>query len=107
MSTKYRERWDRPFKIKTYPPQHWENNELNAHTIGDESIRDQNNNENGDEGKKRNINDIQDLVGNVNDEQKEIPEILLISNNGDNEHGSKPQNVELFKFLSDFNDNLE
>lgn len=36
---------------------------------------------------------------NINDERKEIPEILLISNNENNHHDSKPQNVELFKFL--------
>ncbi|XP_043250609.1 uncharacterized protein LOC122396357 [Colletes gigas] len=107
MSTKYRGRWDRPFKIKTHLPQHWENSELNAHMINDDPIREQNSHEDIDEIKKRNINDIQGIVGTINDERKEVPELLLISNNGDNEQGSKPRNVELFKFLSDANDNFE
>ncbi|XP_053983306.1 uncharacterized protein LOC128892963 [Hylaeus anthracinus] len=106
-SNKYRGRWDRPFKVKTHLPQHWEENELNAHMINDEPIRDQNNNDDTDQGKKRNIKDMQDIIGNINDERKEIPGILLISNNGDDEQGSKPQNVELFKFLSDTNDNFK
>ena len=45
------------------------------------------------------INDIRDIVGNVNDERQEIPEILLMSSNENNERGSKPQHVQLFKLL--------
>ncbi|XP_033332823.1 neuropeptide CCHamide 1 [Megalopta genalis] len=104
MSTKYRGRWDRPFKIKSHFPQHWENGELNSHVYSDTPIRDQNNNEDQDDGKKRNIGGIEDIVEGINDEQKEIPEILLISNNAEHEQDRKPQNVELIKFLSD---NLE
>ncbi|XP_076644754.1 neuropeptide CCHamide 1 [Halictus rubicundus] len=104
MSTKYRGRWDRPFKIKSHFPQHWENGELNSHVNSDAPIRDQNNNEDQDEGKQRNIDGIGDMVEGINGEQKEIPEILLISNNGEHEQDRKPQNVELIKFLSD---NLE
>lgn len=50
-------------------------------------------------GKRKQTNNMQDIAGNTNGERREIPEILLISNNEDNQHGSKPQNVELFKFL--------
>ncbi|OAD59678.1 hypothetical protein WN48_08992 [Eufriesea mexicana] len=99
VSNKYKGRWDRLFKIKTSFPEHWDDAELNAHLINDESIRDQNNNEDMNQGKRKHTNDAQDLTGNINDERKEIQDILMISNNEDNQHGSKPQNVELFKFL--------
>ncbi|XP_017753120.1 PREDICTED: uncharacterized protein LOC108545838 [Eufriesea mexicana] len=107
VSNKYKGRWDRLFKIKTSFPEHWDDAELNAHLINDESIRDQNNNEDMNQGKRKHTNDAQDLTGNINDERKEIQDILMISNNEDNQHGSKPQNVELFKFLSDTNGNFE
>lgn len=61
--------------------------------------RDRNNNEDQDEGKKRNVGGIEDIVDSINEEQKEIPEILLISNNAEHEQDRKPQNVELIKFL--------
>ncbi|XP_031834207.2 neuropeptide CCHamide 1 isoform X1 [Nomia melanderi] len=99
MSTKYRGRWDRPFKIKSNFPQHWENEGLNAHVNSDTPVRDENNNEDGDEGKKRNINGMEDILGSINEDRKEIPEILLISNNGDHQQERKPHNVELIKFL--------
>ncbi|XP_076681871.1 neuropeptide CCHamide 1 [Andrena cerasifolii] len=104
---KYRERWDRPFKIKIQLPQHSDSGDLNAHMISDVPIRDKNNNEDGDDGQRRNINDIRDIVGNVNDERQEIPDILLMSSNENNERGSKPQHVQLFKFLDDSDDNFE
>ncbi|XP_015434383.1 PREDICTED: uncharacterized protein LOC107190143 [Dufourea novaeangliae] len=107
ISTKYRGRWDIPFKIKTHFPQHWENRELNTRVISDEPLRDQNNNEDDDEGKQRNINDMHGIVGRINEGQKDVPEIFLISNNGEHEQDRKPQNIELIKFLSDSSDNLE
>ncbi|KZC12032.1 hypothetical protein WN55_03112 [Dufourea novaeangliae] len=99
ISTKYRGRWDIPFKIKTHFPQHWENRELNTRVISDEPLRDQNNNEDDDEGKQRNINDMHGIVGRINEGQKDVPEIFLISNNGEHEQDRKPQNIELIKFL--------
>lgn len=53
------------------------------------------------QNKRKHIENVQNMAGydNINDERKEIPEILLISNNENNHRDSKPQNVELFKFL--------
>lgn len=52
------------------------------------------------QNKRKHIENVQNIAGydNINDERKEIPEILLISNEN-NHHDSKPQNIELFKFL--------
>ncbi|CAK9801237.1 hypothetical protein ANTQUA_LOCUS2767 [Anthophora quadrimaculata] len=102
VSNKHRERWDRLLKIKTNFPDNW-----NDGVISDESLRDRMNNEEINEGKSKHINGVQDVTGSVNDERNEIPEILLIPTNENNEHGSRPQNIELFKFLSDANDNFE
>lgn len=109
VSNKYKGRWDRLFKIKASFPEHWNDDELDTHLINNESIRDQNNNENMNQNKRKHIENEQNMAGydNINDERKEIPEILLISNNENNHRDSKPQNVELFKFLSNTNGNFE
>ncbi|XP_076761846.1 neuropeptide CCHamide 1 [Xylocopa sonorina] len=105
-SNKYKGRWDRFFKIKMNFPEHFDDDELNAH-LSDVSIRDQNNNEGMDEEKRRRTSNARDVMESIDDDRKQIPEILLVSNNEDSQHGSKPQNVELFKFLSDVNGNFE
>ncbi|KAK9306655.1 hypothetical protein QLX08_002734 [Tetragonisca angustula] len=107
VSNKYKGRWNRLFKIKAGFPENWDSDDFNAHLVSNEPIRDQNNNEDLTQGKRKHSNDVQDMTGNINDEGKEIPEILLISNNEDNQHGRKPQNVDLFKFLSDTNADFE
>ncbi|KAG6803070.1 hypothetical protein HZU73_01906 [Apis mellifera caucasica] len=109
VSNKYKGRWDRLFKIKASFPEHWNDDELDTHLINNEPIRDQNNNENMNQNKRKHIENVQNMAeyDNINDERKEIPEILLISNNENNHHDSKPQNAELFKFLSNTNDNFE
>ncbi|KOC64995.1 hypothetical protein WH47_04585 [Habropoda laboriosa] len=99
VSNKHRDRWDRLFKVKTNFPENWNDGERTAHFISDESIRDRMNTEEMDEGKSKHTNGVQDVTGSVNDERNEIPEILLIPTNENNEHGSKPQNIEFFKFL--------
>ncbi|CAL7938619.1 unnamed protein product [Xylocopa violacea] len=102
-SNKNKGRWDRFLKVKMNYPEHFDDDELSVH-LSDASIRDQNNNEDMDEDKRRRTSNV---AGSINDDRKQIPEILLISNNENSQHGSKPQNVELFKFLSDINGNFE
>ncbi|XP_050595459.1 uncharacterized protein LOC126924710 isoform X2 [Bombus affinis] len=107
ISNKYKAKWDRLLKLKTSLPESWDGDAFNAQLISDEPSRDQNNNEDMNLGKRKQTNNMQDITGNTNGERREIPEILLIPNNEDNQHGSKPQNVELFKFLTDTNGDFE
>lgn len=66
-------------------------------------FRDTNNNEDEDGDKRKNINDMRGIMGSITDERQEIPEILLISSNENNGRGSKPLNIELVKFLVNYN----
>lgn len=52
-----------------------------------------------DDDERKHVKDVQVVTGSISDERKDIPEILFVSSNENNMHGSKPQNVELFKLL--------
>ncbi|XP_012141487.2 neuropeptide CCHamide 1 [Megachile rotundata] len=103
MSNKYKGRWDRLFKVKLNYPEHLNDDDVNTR-ITNELIGDQNN-EDIDGGKTK--HDVQDMIENLNNEKNEIPKIVLMLRNEEDEQGSKPQNLDFFKFLSDANGNFE
>lgn len=105
MSNKYKGRWDRLFKVKLNFPEHLNDDDVNTR-ITNELIGDQINNDDID-GKTKHANDVQDMIENLNNEKNEIPKIVLMLRNEEDEHGSKPQNLDFFKFLSDANGNFE
>lgn len=45
------------------------------------------------------MNDAQDMMESMNNDKKEIPEVVLILGNEEKEYAGRPQNLELLKFL--------
>ncbi|XP_034181052.1 neuropeptide CCHamide 1 [Osmia lignaria lignaria] len=107
MSNKYKGRWDGLFKVKSNFPEHLNDGDVNTRVISNEPIRDPNNDNDIDGGKRKNMNDMQDMIESMNNEKKEVPEVVLILGNKEKEYASQPQNLEFLKFLSETNGNFE